>query len=126
MRRRAALAALPLALLATIPVARAHALLQKTEPGRRATLRAAPVAIRLWFNERLEPAFSEVAVTGPDGRPVTSERAALAPDNPKLLVLPLPPLGPGEYTVAYKVLSVDGHTVQSGYRFTVKGDAAPK
>ncbi len=126
MKRRSVLAALPVALLAATPPARAHALLQKTEPGRRAALRTAPAAIRLWFNERLEPAFSEIAVTGPDGRPVTSERASLAPDNPNLLVPPLPPLGPGEYTVAYKVLSVDGHTVQSGYRFSVKGDAAPK
>lgn len=126
MKRRAVLTAAPLALLAAMPAARAHALLQKTEPGRRATLRAAPAAVRLWFNERLEAAFSEIAVSGPDGRPVTSERATLAPDNPKLLILALPPLGPGEYTVAYKVLSVDGHSVQSGYRFTVKGDAAPK
>jgi methionine-rich copper-binding protein CopC len=110
------------AALALVPaVALAHALLQKTEPGRRAVLGQAPAQVRLWFNEKLEPAFSSIAVTDASGVAVTDGKARVPADNPKLLVLDLPPLGPGEYAVSYQVLSVDGHTVRASYRFTVKG-----
>jgi methionine-rich copper-binding protein CopC len=110
------------AALALAPaLALSHALLQKTEPGRRAVLGQAPAQVRLWFNEKLEPAFSSIAVTDARGAPVTQDKARVAADNPKLLVLDLPPLGPGEYAVSYQVLSVDGHTVRANYRFTVKG-----
>jgi methionine-rich copper-binding protein CopC len=32
----------------------------------------------------------------------------------------LPPLKPGRYTVSFRVLSVDGHVVESRLSFTVK------
>jgi len=32
----------------------------------------------------------------------------------------LPPLAPGRYTVRFRVLSVDGHVVESRFTFTVK------
>jgi hypothetical protein len=35
-----------------------------------------------------------------------------------------PNLAPGRYTVRYRVLSVDGHVVESSFTFTVK--AAPQ
>jgi copper resistance protein C len=47
-------------------------------------------------------------------------------DDPKLLVLPLPVLVPGAYTVKYRVLSVDGHTVDYGYTFSVESGGAGK
>jgi hypothetical protein len=98
----------------------AHALLQKSEPARRAMLSRAPAQVRLWFSERLEPAFCSLSVHDPAGRPVTEEAARVSVEDPKLLELRLPALGAGTYTVRYKVLSVDGHTVKASYRFTVK------
>jgi len=100
--------------------ASAHALLVKSEPARRAALVRPPAQVRLWFNERLEPAFCTLVVLNADGKPATAEPAQVSPDNPKLLELALPVLGPGLYTVQYKVLSVDGHTVKASYTFTVK------
>jgi len=100
-------------------VARAHAALVKSEPARRAVLRKAPGQVRLWFNERLEPAYATIVLNRGDTQPVATNKARLDPGDPKLLVLDLPPLEPGEYTVRYRVLSVDGHTVDYGYTFSI-------
>ena len=102
-------------------VACAHALLDKSEPARRAVLTHSPAHVRLWFNERLEPAFCELSVLDAEGRSATAGAARVSAQNPKLLELTLPTLGSGVYTVQYKVVSVDGHTVKASYTFTVKG-----
>ena len=99
--------------------ASAHALRVKAEPARRVVLAKAPKAVRLWFNERLEPKFSSMSVTGNKGA-VSTTLAVVSASDPKLLELALPALEPGEYTVKYKVLSFDGHSVSATYRFSVK------
>jgi methionine-rich copper-binding protein CopC len=106
--------------------AHAHALLAKSEPARKAMLSHPPSQVRLWFNERLEPAFSSLRVLDAAGKPVTDERAQVSKDNPKRMTLSLPPLQPGSYSVHYQVLSVDGHTVKASYQFTVKEPPAPR
>jgi len=113
--------AMVLATLLSSGVVFAHALLDKSEPARRAVLTHSPAHVRLWFNERLEPAFCELSVLDAGGRSATAEAARVSAQNPKLLELALPTLGPGVYTVQYKVVSVDGHTVKASYTFTVKG-----
>ncbi len=119
-RRCAAVLAVGLMSLGFGPSALAHAALMKSEPARRAALAKPPSQVRLWFNERLEPAYATINVFRQDGRPVVHQPARLDKDDSKLLVLDLPQLDPGSYTVKYRVLSVDGHTVDYGYTFTVK------
>lgn len=116
-------ALLAVALCAVPGAALAHAKLVKSDPARRAVLAKPPSAVRLWFNETLEPAFSNASVHGVDGSVISAARAQVARDDPKRLELALPALPPGEYAVKYQVLSVDGHTVKSGFSFTVR--AAP-
>jgi len=106
--------------------AAAHALLSKSDPARRAVLSKPPAQLRLWFNERLEPAFSSASVLNAAGKPVTATPAEVAREDPKLLRLALPPLAPGAYSVHYQVLSIDGHTVKASFQFTVKEPAAAK
>lgn len=106
-----------------IPVesALAHALLVKAEPPRRAALTMPPTQVRLWFNEEIEGDYASLTVLDPEKRPVTKVKPHLAPDDPKSIVLPLPELAVGKYSVKFRVLSVDGHVVDSSYEFTVKG-----
>jgi hypothetical protein len=106
--------------LAFSPAALAHAALVKAEPARRAELSKAPSQVRLWFNEKIEPAYATIHVFQKGGVPVLHQPARVDKDDAKLLVLDLPQLDPGAYTVKYRVLSVDGHTVDYGYTFTVK------
>jgi methionine-rich copper-binding protein CopC len=45
----------------------------------------------------------------------------VGPDDPRRLSVTLRTHEPGFYTVKYRVLSIDGHVVDSRITFTVKG-----
>lgn len=102
----------------------AHASLVKSSPARRAVLNQAPPRVDLTFNERLEPAYASVSVWDANGRQVDLKDAAVPASDPKRLTVSLPSLGPGTYTVRFRVLSVDGHVVESSFPFTIRGAAA--
>lgn len=104
----------------------AHAMLVKAEPARRAALTKAPSQVRLWFNEEIEKDYASLAVQDAAKATVTEIKPHVAADDPKSIVLPLPELEAGKYTVKFRVLSVDGHVVDSSYDFTVKSKAPQK
>jgi len=113
--------AVGLAALALGPAAAlAHAVLVKSVPAQRATLAESPPRVELWFNERLEPAYSKASVTTEAGVQVDLRDVAVSAEDPRRLSLSLPALVPGRYTVSFRVLSVDGHVVESKLTFTVK------
>jgi methionine-rich copper-binding protein CopC len=103
----------------------AHAMLTKSEPPRRAQLTQPPAQVRLWFNEEVEKDYASLTVSHAD-KPVTEVKPQVSADDPKSILLPLPELSPGKYTVKFRVLSVDGHVVDSSYDFTVKSKASAK
>ena len=110
-----------LAALALWPgAALAHAVLVKSVPAQWATLAELPPRVALWFNERLEPAYSRASVTNEAGAQVDLRDGAVSVEDPRRLSLSLPALVPGRYTVSFRVLSVDGHVVESKLTFTVK------
>jgi hypothetical protein len=111
--------------LHVVPVL-AHSMLVKAEPPRRAVLATTPAQVRLWFNEELEGEYASLIVLDAEKHPVTEIKPQLAPDDPKSIVLPLPVLAPGKYSVKFRVLSVDGHVVESFFDFTVKGKVQKK
>ena len=98
----------------------AHAVLVRSTPPGRATLAEKPDRVQLWFNERLEPAFSSVSVWSSAGTQVDAGDARVSPDDARRLSVTLPPLPPGAYSVRYRVLSVDGHVVDSSFSFTLR------
>ena len=108
-----------LALLFAAPPALAHAVLERAAPAVGSTVRAAPSEITLRFSERIEPAFSTVQVTGPDGERV--DAGELRVDEREKLVLhaALKPLAPGVYKVVWRAVSVDTHVTNGGFKFTV-------
>lgn len=130
LRRRHRLIPLVLSMVLAIalPVtsALAHSMLTKAEPPRRAVLTKSPTQVRLWFNEKLEGDYASLVVLDAKKQPITEVKPALAPDDPKSIVLPLPELQPGKYSVKFRVLSVDGHVVESSFDFTVKSEAQKK
>jgi copper resistance protein C len=100
--------------------ASAHATLVKSDPGRRATIKTAPKEIVLWFSEKLEPAYSSVSLLNGEGKLVATQPAVVSRDNTKRIVLVVDTLSPGIYRVRYRVMSVDGHIVDSSYTFTLQ------
>ena len=107
------------AVLAGMPrLAAAHALVLESSPRADEVVTVSPQRIFLRFNSRLEKALSRITLIGPAGRPVPLPVAA--PDlPPNYLVVPVPPLQPGQYLVRWKVLSADGHVTEGAFRFSV-------
>jgi methionine-rich copper-binding protein CopC len=123
-RRRAILCAVLAAAGAFLPgVAPAHSLLVRSEPGRNATVTRAPERVRLWFGERIEPAYVKLSVWSENGTQVDAGDAAVDSNDPTILSVSTPSLGSGRYTARFRVLSVDGHVVESSFAFTVKAAA---
>lgn len=104
----------------TVPPAHAHSKLVKSEPPQRAVLSKSPEHVRLWFNEEIEGDYATLVVLDAAKHPVTDFKPHVAQDDAKSIVLPLPELQPGKYSVKFRVLSVDGHVVESSFDFVVK------
>lgn len=115
-----------IALEASVTSALAHSQLVKAEPPRRAVLTKSPTQVRLWFNEKIEGDYASLVVLDAKNKPITETNPTLVSDDPKSIVLPLPELAPGKYSVKFRVLSVDGHVVESTFDFSVKGDVQEK
>lgn len=97
-----------LLVLAPAP-AGAHAALVSTDPEDGAVLDAAPSTVTLEFNEPVTR--SEVVVTAPDGSAVPVEVAARDRDVVATLGRSGEDGQQGTYTVAYRVVSADGHPI---------------
>jgi methionine-rich copper-binding protein CopC len=119
-RRSLAVSALGVLLVFLATPAWPHASLVRSSPARRATLTTAPDRVHLWFNEAIEPKFSSVSVRDAAGQRVDLGDARVEPEDPKRLTVGLKPLGRGTYRIRFRVLSVDGHVVESEFPFTLR------
>jgi methionine-rich copper-binding protein CopC len=115
MNRRLVTAWIAIACLAA--PASGHAFLQRAQPSAGATLAVPPKRIALAFTERLEPVFSGVAVSDSSGHGV---EAGAVQFGGNAMMVPLRPLAPGTYRVAWHAVSVDTHRTEGAYSFTVK------
>ena len=97
----------------------AHAKLLKSVPAQRAVLAQSPARLQLWFSERLEARFSSFSVLDANARPVELGPVVVDHDDPKSLSAEIRALPQGRYTVKYRVLSTDGHVVESEFPFTI-------
>jgi methionine-rich copper-binding protein CopC len=98
-----------------------HAYLVRSTPAAWAVVTRPPERVQLWFNERLEPAYSRVSVWNRAAQRVDAGDVEVPSAEPTRLSVGVPPLPPGTYTVKYRVLSVDGHVVESQFGFTGRG-----
>jgi copper resistance protein C len=96
-----------------------HAFLDHADPRVGSVVQRAPTELRIWFTQELEPAFSTVEVTDSSGKRVDAARARVDAHDPLLLEAELPKLLPGEYTVAWRAVSVDTHVTEGHFTFKV-------
>ena len=90
----------------TASVAAGHAVLQRAEPRVESTLKRPPEEVRLYFSERLEPAYSSVRVLNERDTQVDRRDSRVDRSNPIMLRVTLPLLPAGTYKVVWRVLSV--------------------
>ncbi|GAA0516560.1 hypothetical protein Ade02nite_25300 [Paractinoplanes deccanensis] len=96
----------------------AHNSLAEATPAKNATLKKAPESVKLRFLQKLNPTATKITISG--DAPVTASSPKIDGATGTITFEPLPN---GVYTVAYDVISKDGHAVKGSYKFTV---AAPE
>lgn len=79
----------------------------------------APVRRSAASTEGVEPLFSTIVVHGANGATNATGKPHVAPDSNRRLIVELPKLTPGTYTVNWHVTSVDTHKTEGKYTFTV-------
>ena len=100
----------------------AHTDLTASDPSDGATLSVAPSAITLTFNEPVQNFEPVIALTGPDGQPYPTGTPIVDSATVRSDVQAVGPAG--TYTIAYRVVSVDGHPVTGQVQFQLA--AAPE
>lgn len=95
----------------------AHAILAGSDPRHGAVLDESPPRVLFRFNAALEHTVTRVNLVD-----VSKTRTPLRRVESRLdrVVVELPPLAPGVYTVVYRVLARDGHVTEGFIRFTIR------
>ena len=107
-----------LALLAVPPAAFGHAFLAKASPPVGSRVPASPAELALRFSEGVEPLFCTVELLNHAGAAIGVPAPRLVGDG-DVLIVTLPELPPGVYTVVWHVTSVDTHKTEGRFQFTV-------
>ncbi|MFE4110760.1 CopC domain-containing protein YobA [Kosakonia sp. YIM B13611] len=103
------------------PAVLAHAHLKGQYPAANAAVTAAPQALTLNFSEGIEPKFSGITVTNAQQQIIKTGVVKRNENDKTQMIVPLEePLLPGNYTVNWHVVSVDGHKTSGQYAFSVK------
>lgn len=94
-----------------------HNELLATDPPYAAKMDAGPARVTLTFDLPAQRGFSTVIVNGPDRN---QWQAGPAIEDGTTVWVPVRPLGPaGEYTVAWRIISADGHSTHGTFPFTL-------
>ena len=95
-------------------------MLQRAEPRVESKLKRAPDEVKLYFTERLEPAYSSLRVLDVRGAQVDRRDSRVDRNNPLLLRATLPPVPAGTYKVHWRVLSIDGDVTEGTFTFRIE------
>ena len=112
------IAATLLALTTGMASACAHAFLDHATPPVGGSVAAAPASLELHFTEGVVPYFSIVEVLD-SSRKQVKVGALRTIDSGRELIVPVPRVAPGPYTVIWHVTSQDTHKTEGRFRFTV-------
>ena len=125
---RTPLIAFALALLAAFAIvasatgASAHAAWLSTSPEAGGTVDVAPSEVRVTFDSGLLDSGAALVVTNADGVVISEPTPVI--DRTEISVAVDPGAPAGVYTVAFRVVSEDGHTVSESFDYTVAQSAS--
>jgi methionine-rich copper-binding protein CopC len=104
-------------LLLLIQVSLAHAFVDHAEPAVGSQIHSAPIQVKIWFTEKLEPALSKIQVFDSSGQEIDKRDVKIDQSNGVLLTVSLPALKPGKYKVVWRAVSVDTHVTTGNFMF---------
>jgi copper resistance protein C len=102
--------------------ASAHNILTSSDPTEGSTLQAAPTSVRLTFDQPVQDFEPVITVLGPDGQRYESGTPKVDSTVVTTTVGALP--SAGAYTIAYRIVSADGHPVEGQIRFELAAGAS--
>jgi copper resistance protein C len=103
-----------------VPHALAHAFLDHAVPGVGMTVSGPVRELRIYFTQAVVTAFSHVHVVSSAGAQIPVSKPVNDPSDQQTIIVRLGrALGPGTYSVSWQVVSVDTHTTQGTFSFTV-------
>ena len=105
--------------LAGVSAASAHAFLDHADPKVGSTVKASPTEVKIWFTEGVILPFSDLKVLDASGKEVQKSDKHLDPRRSDVLIVSVPPLKPGKYTVSWRVTAVDTHVTHGTFPFEV-------
>jgi len=105
--------------LAGVSAASAHAFLDHAEPRVGNKVKGSPSEVKIWFTEGVILPFSELKVLDASGKEVQNNDKHLDPAHSDVLIVSVPPLKPGKYTVSWRVTAVDTHVTNGKFNFEV-------
>ncbi len=103
--------------------AAAHDVLLSSDPTDGSIVQVAPATVTLTFDQPVQDFEPVVTVTGPDGQSYQSGSPTVDSSVVTNAVGPL--TAAGEYVIAYRVVSPDGHPVLGEVKFQFTGAPAP-
>lgn len=106
----------------TAAPASAHNVLTGSDPADGSTPAAAPTAVTLTFDEAVQNYQPVLVVTGPDGTVFSTGTPAVSGTTVRTDLVGAGPAG--AYTVAYRIVSADGHPVSGQLTYTLAAAAA--
>ena len=101
--------------------AAAHNVLISSDPADGSTLQTAPTTVRLTFDQPVQDFEPVVTVIGPDGN--RYESGAPVVDSTVVTAGVTPLSVAGAYSIAYRVVSADGHPVEGEIKFQLADGA---
>ena len=119
LSRAAAVVGITASFLLAATQASAHAKLLSTTPKADSTI-SSPKLIQVHFDEAIEVKLSSLKLTMSDGAAVSVMGMNDAKDPSTLSIMPNATLKAGVYTVAWSIVSDDGHKETGTFKFTVK------
>ncbi|MGL4727376.1 MAG: copper resistance CopC family protein [Bosea sp. (in: a-proteobacteria)] len=93
----------------------AHSELRRSSPANGAALNAAPEAIELTFNEKVQ--VTAIRLYRDGGTEIALERPAITERATERRLLPA--LSAGAYRIEWRAISADGHPVGGAIRFRI-------
>ncbi len=104
----------------------AHGVIERAEPPVGGAVSAAPIQVKVWFTEPVEPRFSALEVYPADSAERVDEADLQLETDGALAVSLRPNLPPGVYRVVWRVFTPgDGHQTGGAYAFGVGVAAQP-
>ena len=111
--------------VAMAPTTSAHADLQVSTPEDGESLDIAPEEIRLTFSEELFEELVEISILDAAGDLYSTIEVEQTPPPGTDVIFPWPAQAPpGDYSIAYRVVSADGHPVTGTISFSYAATAA--